>query len=172
MTTHEMNEKLEEGECGEKFLDRYFRGRGYVVKPTPPLIHRILKVDRIITKKNGIRYLYEYKTDYVAGKNREHIAVEKISVDTTGELGWAYTSCADVLVTLVPPDEILFAWMLAIKKRVNQKQMDGYKTTDVHNKNNKTGAQWKSVCWLVPIPEYKDKFCYKVVTLGAKKTPE
>ena len=65
-------------------------------------------IDRHFThRKSGAGYLVEYKADSKAGRTNNAF-VETVSVDSTGKLGWAFTSRADVLIYLVTHPETIY----------------------------------------------------------------
>lgn len=103
-TIFRFDKQLAEGEDGERVLDEHF-GAKYDIIPVPMELQK-LGIDRIFQdRETGMRWSVEYKTDARAG-DTNNLFVETVSVDATGKLGWAYTSCAQVVVVYTPPSHI------------------------------------------------------------------
>lgn len=97
---YDFNEQKQRGEISERYLDEYF-SRWYDIRPATTMQQR-QGIDRHFTRRdNGETSTIEYKTDYAAA-NTGNAFMELISVDCRYVVGWAYSSCADYLLYLVP----------------------------------------------------------------------
>jgi len=76
-------------------------------------------IDGIVTcRKTNRQWSVEVKSDSRAAETG-NIFVETVSVDVTGQPGWAYTSLAQVLFYYIPPLNIAYvAYMTKIKELV------------------------------------------------------
>lgn len=99
-TVYDFAEQKQRGESSERYLDKYF-SRWYEIQPATALEQR-QGIDRHFTRRpNGQSTPVEYKTDYAAA-NTGNAFLELISVDCRFVVGWAYSSCAEYLMYLVP----------------------------------------------------------------------
>ena len=98
--TYDFRQQKVVGQHAEAYLDSYF-SRWYVIMPATPMQQR-QGIDRHFTRKDtGASHTVEYKTDHTASATGNAF-VELISVDCRFVVGWAYSSCADYLIYLVP----------------------------------------------------------------------
>lgn len=92
-------------------LDGYFSSK-YKILPVSMDMQR-LGIDRIFEDRTtGMRWAVEYKTDDAA-ETTNNVFVETVSVDTQNKLGWALTSCAQILVYYIPPRHMAYTFSLA-----------------------------------------------------------
>lgn len=99
-TVYDFKEQKKRGESSERYLDKYF-SRWYDIQPASPLEQR-QGIDRFFARRPGGQPTpVEYKTDYAAAKTGNAF-LELISVDCRFVVGWAYSSCAEYLMYLVP----------------------------------------------------------------------
>lgn len=101
-TVYDFKEQKQRGESSEHYLDSYF-SRWYDIQPATALEQR-QGIDRHFTR-DGSTKTVEYKTDYAAAKTGNAF-MELISVDCRFVVGWAYSSCAEYLMYLVPGNAI------------------------------------------------------------------
>lgn len=96
---YDFDEQKQVGENSERYLDEYF-SRWYDIQKATPRQQR-QGIDRIFAKAGGETLTVEYKTDQAAARTGKAF-VELIIVDCRFVVGWAYSSCADYLIYLVP----------------------------------------------------------------------
>lgn len=96
---YDFNEQKKSGAYGESYLDDFF-SRWYAITPASPMQQR-QGIDRHFTRRGGESMTIEYKTDWSAARTGNAF-IELISVDCRYVVGWAYSSCADYLLYLVP----------------------------------------------------------------------
>lgn len=81
----------------EKFLDDFFRRRGYTIRRATPHEERVLCLGDRKFSKNDRELWVEYKSGiqtYYTG----NIFLETVSVDATNKPGWVYTCKADFIL--------------------------------------------------------------------------
>ena len=100
---YDFNERKQVGAYGERYLDDFF-SRWYAITPASPMQQR-QGIDRIFTRRGGESTTVEYKTDMAAARTGNAF-MELISVDCRFVVGWAYSSCADLLLYYVPGQTI------------------------------------------------------------------
>lgn len=103
MVAYDFDTQKQAGEISERYLDEHF-ARWYNIQQATPVQQR-QGIDRIFTKPSGETLAIEYKTDWAAARTGNAF-LELISVDCRFVVGWAYSSCADVLIYLVPASAI------------------------------------------------------------------
>jgi hypothetical protein len=107
MSVYDFDQQMQQGDEGASFLDAFFAGKGYAIRPATRDEQR-RGVDRIFTNpKTGDDSKVEYKTDRAAARTGNAF-IETVSVDSAGKMGWALTSEADILVYYVPPDGLIY----------------------------------------------------------------
>jgi len=124
-------DKLKEGQAGERFLDGYFE-RWFNITPATATQQR-RGIDRIFNDRTRDRTLrIEYKTDKTAARTHNAF-VEVVSVDTENKPGWAYTSQADYLMYYIPGDDIVYVIRFDILREQLPRWADEYETRHVKN---------------------------------------
>lgn len=84
------------GEAVADYLDRFFRARGWEIKPTTRHEERVLHLgDRHYTRSDE-HYLVEYKSGLQTAATG-NVFLETVSVDSRSVPGWVYTCRADYL---------------------------------------------------------------------------
>jgi hypothetical protein len=107
MYVYDFDQQMRQGDEGADFLDAFFAGKGYAIRPATRDEQR-QGVDRIFTSpRTGSISRVEYKTDRAAARTGNAF-IETVSVDAAGKMGWALTSQADILVYYVPPDRRIY----------------------------------------------------------------
>jgi len=96
--------QLEKGELQEKRLDVFF-SKWYTIRKTSRQMQRA-GIDRVY-RRNGKETRIEYKSDWTASKTG-NVFIETVSVDSENKPGWAYTSRADILIYLLPDDDLVY----------------------------------------------------------------
>lgn len=97
---YDFTEQKKSGASGERYLDDFF-SRWYAITPATEAQQR-QGIDRHFTQRaSGNISTVEYKTDWTAA-HTGNAFIELISVDCRFVVGWAYSSCADILLYLVP----------------------------------------------------------------------
>lgn len=97
--TYDFDTQKALGKQGERILDRLL-AQWYDIEQLPLDIERQAGADRLFIRPDGSQVLVEYKTDYMAHETG-NLVIETVSVDTFGVDGWAVSSHAEMLVTLV-----------------------------------------------------------------------
>lgn len=103
MTAYDFTEQKQSGAYGERYLDDFF-SRWYAITPATEAQQR-QGIDRHFTRRDNGTLTIEYKTDWSAARTGNAF-IELISVDCRFVVGWAYSSCADILLYLVPATAI------------------------------------------------------------------
>lgn len=106
VNTYDFNTQLIKGESKEGVLDTFY-SRLFHVRKVDMSMQRI-GIDRLfVSRRNGSVYSVEYKAD---GRTSEtgNVFIETVSVDVSNKLGWAYTSCAQVLLYFVPQNGVVY----------------------------------------------------------------
>lgn len=116
---HIFGESLAIGLAYEEILDKFY-GQGYTINHVGYSL-QLLGIDRIwLHRKSRKRYSVEYKSDIKAGET-DNIFIETLSNEVTGQLGWAYTSCAQLLITFIPAKDYAYrATMIAVKYHLDE----------------------------------------------------
>jgi hypothetical protein len=159
MSTEEysMSNQMEKGEKGEKELDEYY-SQWFYSRPVSMNAQRS-GIDRAWTSKNTKhRYSVEYKSDDRAATSG-NVFIETVSVDKNDKPGWAYSSCAQLLIYYIPPLKKAIRYsMLTLKFHVE----DWVNTYPEHKIPN---DGYYTVGTVVPIEEF-EKYCWTVDNLG------
>jgi len=153
---HRWQESLESGLKDETVLDGYFK-QWYDIAPASETQQRD-GIDRIFTcRETGRRFTVEYKADGVAVRTGNAF-VETWSVAEDDRRGWAYTSCAQMLIYFVPQSGAVYmASMLQIKEMLKEWAAT-YKEKSVKN-SGKNGNPYTTKGLPVPLPEFA-KCCF------------
>lgn len=116
---HLFKDKLDEGEKYERELDRYY-SKWFKIESVN-LATQKMGIDRIfINKSDDTRWTIEYKSDTKASTTGNAF-VETISVNTTKKPGWAYSSCAQLLLYYLPLDgKVIRLTMYAVKNLITE----------------------------------------------------
>lgn len=133
---YDFESKFEDGQKYEAELDHFF-SKWYDIRPVGRELQR-LGIDRIFTAKDtGERYSVEYKSDEKTF-HTGNVFVETVSVDTQNKLGWALTSCAQLIVYFVPQlRKVYITQTVKIKRKVREWKAV-YKILPVPNRTYKT----------------------------------
>jgi hypothetical protein len=154
-TSYGFEEQLTKGEKREKELDEFF-SRVFVIDKVD-MSSQKAGIDRIWTDPKGYRYSVEYKSDEKTAFTGNAF-VETISVDRSGKPGWAYSSCAQVLVYYVPSWHKAYCiTMLTIKHKL-QEWCNTYSTAPALNR------EYNTVGLLIPMSEF-EKYCFRIFTV-------
>ena len=112
-------------------------------------------IDYFVTNLDGLVFSVEIKADFVAGRTG-NIFVETWSNVATKKRGWAFTSCAQILLYGVPEMNVLYkVEMLAFKYALSEWSML-YPEKEVQNNG------WIARGLLVPIDSLFDLNCTEV----------
>jgi hypothetical protein len=107
MAVYDFDHQMRQGDQAAEFLDEFFRGKGYSIRPATREEQRA-GIDRaFISPKDGKSWLVEYKADSAAGRTGNAF-IETVSVDAAGKMGWALTAKADILVYYIPPTGVIY----------------------------------------------------------------
>ena len=149
---YEFENQLAIGEQDEQELDRFF-SVDYEVEPVSMEFQRH-GIDRLFTRRDiGTRWSVEYKADYTAARTGNGF-IETISVDTAGKKGWAYTSCAQILVYYIPPFKQFHVFQMADIKFALDAWLDVYPVKKVQN-GKRGRAEYCTHGVIVPLSEMK-----------------
>lgn len=147
--SYDMREQLDLSRLRDSEIDKHFSDK-WGIEPVGRLFERI-GVDRIWTHKmTGRRWSVEYKHDTLAHKTG-NVFVETTSVDTADVKGWAYTSCAQVLVYYVVSGEYAFVIRMAEIERRLAVWEQFYETKSASTLNKGTGKTYKTYGVCVPL---------------------
>lgn len=151
---YEFDEQLDKGHGYETRLDKYF-SKWYSVHPIEEQAVQRMGIDRRFTGPTGAVYSVEYKTDERAGETG-NVFIETVSVDTENKLGWAYTSCAQILAYYIPALQTIYlAYMTSVKESVRQWN-DIYPIRRIPNRG------YHTIGLLVPIPIFEG-ICFRTL---------
>jgi hypothetical protein len=154
MCMYEFDEQLDKGHGYETRLDKYF-SRWYSVHPIEDMAVQRMGIDRRFTGPTGAAYSVEYKTDERAGETG-NVFIETVSVDCDNKLGWAYTSCAQILAYYIPLlQKIYLAYMTNVKDSVK-----GW--SEVYPIRRIPNRGYYTIGLLVPIHEF-ERICFRVL---------
>lgn len=104
---YDMKEQLELSRLRDSEIDKHFMDKWRISKEVPRGLER-LGVDRVwVHRETGRRWTVEYKHDTIAHRTKR-VFIETVSVEEAGVKGWAYTSCARILVYYVVGGEYAF----------------------------------------------------------------
>lgn len=144
----------------EKYLDSFFRYRGWSIKKTSYRQHRILHLGDRVFSKEGKRYFVEYKSG-IQTFYTGNIFLETVSVDRAGKPGWVYTCKADYLfyatllnemILVFEPDKLRLVidqlGRVFQEKSTNHQQNKGYNTSGI----------------LVPLEYAKNNLASKIIS--------
>lgn len=151
---YDFSEQLALSRVRDAELDKHFASDWKISRELPRHFER-LGIDRVwVHRKSGRRWTVEYKHDTIAHRTRNAF-VETVSVegDNGGEkkLGWAYTSCAQVLVYYVVGGEYaLVLRMSDIENRLPCWEAQ-YNTRTTTTLDKRTGESYRTSGLLVPI---------------------
>jgi hypothetical protein len=107
MAVYDFDNQMRQGDQAAEFLDTFFRGKGYTIRPATRDEQRA-GIDRVFTSpKDGKVSLVEYKADSAAARTGNAF-IETISVDAAGKMGWALTAKSDILVYFIPPTGVIY----------------------------------------------------------------
>ena len=104
--TYDLKAQLSLSRVRDKEIDKHFADKWHIQTVSRDLERA--GIDRIWThRETGRRWSVEYKHDTLAHKTGR-VFVETASVVEAGKKGWAYTSCARVVVYYVVAGEYAF----------------------------------------------------------------
>jgi len=147
MSTFTFSEQLEKGEIYETTLDEFY-SQWFQIKHVS-LAAQKMGIDRVFTSiVDGTKYTVEYKGDERASRSGNAF-VETMSVDTSGKKGWAYTSCAQVLVYFIVKEKYVIRFDMNTIKLYVKEWTKKYCSGKADNLNYNTYG----VC--VPLTEFK-----------------
>jgi hypothetical protein len=151
---HTFDKSFEDARLYEAELDKFF-GQSYEITKATRAEER-KGIDRFFRHlASKVAYSVEYKTDHKTAETG-NVFVEAMSVDTAGKLGWAYTSCAQVLVYFVPQLETAFrADMTAVKRALDNWSV--YPERPAWNRS-RSGEYYRTLGYLVPLGVFR-KVC-------------
>jgi len=133
---YDFDKQYQVGEEGEQVLDKFFRTRFYIKNASSTDQHN--GTDRFfVSTSTGKRYSVEYKTDALAASTG-NVFIETVSVDTSETRGWAYTSCAQVLIYYIPPEALAYMVPMMDIKRLIRDWEDRFTTKCVPNNGYNT----------------------------------
>jgi hypothetical protein len=131
--TYQFAAQLAEGESYETQIDAFFRSNFNVQISAVDRTTQRRGIDRVwYDVKDDRTWTVEYKADSLAGKTGNAF-IETISVDTTGKLGWAYTSQASLLVYLVTEPQTVYVISMARLRRCLPRWRAAYPTRQAAN---------------------------------------
>jgi hypothetical protein len=131
---YEFGKQLGKGEAAERFLDAHY-SRFFSIKKASRDEQR-QGIDRFF-EKEGESWPIEYKADWTASRTGNAF-VETVSVDTTGKLGWAYTSSAKWLLYFLPDDGLVYVVEMTKLKGCLEGWKEKCKTVTVQNRTYST----------------------------------
>ena len=153
-TPYKFKDSLEDGEDHEKVLDEYYN-KWYSINSVSMLAQKA-GIDRTWTNRSdGFRYSVEYKADTTAGRTGNAF-IETVSNDATGKKGWAYTSCAQILIYYIPPMKKAYRMTVITLKHMTREWKETY--TYVQTIPNEG---YNTLGLLVPLSEF-EKYCYSI----------
>jgi len=141
------SEQLAKGEGYETVLDKYY-GQWFSIQSVSMSAQK-MGIDKVYTNiMNGCKYTIEYKADEKTAKTN-NVFVETVSVDTTNKPGWAYTSCAQILVYYLPQMGIAVRHTMTNIKALLKDWLKKYPKVPCQNNGYKTWGV------LVPLSEFE-----------------
>jgi len=156
-TLYKFETQLSTGEKYEKELDAFY-DHWYTIQNISKKAQRA-GIDRVWTsRRSGFRYSVEYKSDITAAST-EKVFIETISADTENKLGWAYTSCAQLLIYFIPPLKLAYQVNVLTMKHYLELWMDTYPKRYIQNEG------YQTVGLLMPLEDFR-RYCFKVDDLN------
>ena len=150
MSPYDFDDKLREGQDGERILDEYF-SQWFDITPATRAGQRA-GYDRVYRlRSTGERWCVEYKTDKRASETGNAF-VETVSVRKDGAKdvpGWAYKSHADRLLYYIPGDELVYLFSFDALRAELPRWASTYPTRDIPNKG------YVTVGLHVPLDEFE-----------------
>ena len=124
------------GKQGEQILDDWLSFKYQIIDVSHILQYQTSGIDRLLIHPSGFTLSVEYKFDKAAARTG-NLFFETTSVDTTGILGWGWSSQADYWIFLVPDNDIyivkpsdfrLLVWQKREQLKEKHIQNCGYRT--------------------------------------------
>lgn len=145
-----MGEQLKLSRLRDREIDKHFADKWRISKELPRGLEK-LGIDRIwIHRETGRRWSVEYKHDTIAHRT-ENGFVETVSVVEANKLGWAYTSCAQMLIYYVVEGEYAFVLRMEdVERRVDLWRIQ-YPEKDTTTVDKSTGESYRTRGVLVPL---------------------
>lgn len=159
---YDMKDQLEASRLRDAEIDKHFADKWHVSKELPRT-HERLGYDRVwVHRESGRRWTVEYKHDTWTHKTG-NVFIETESVEGEKK-GWAYTSCARVLVYYVVYGEYAFVVRMdEIERRLDVwEKLYESKTTTTYDK--KSGETYNTVGICVPVFVFRS-ICDAVVPI-------
>lgn len=129
--------QLNRGENYECVLDEYFSKKLKVEKVS--MSAQKSGIDRVFTTcgKSKYRYSVEYKSDELT-KKTGNVFIETVSVDKDEKPGWAYSSCAQMLIYYTVGMNKVYAIPMLTLKNLVPLWVEKYEEKPVQNNGYKT----------------------------------
>lgn len=147
------------------FLDKFFRGRGWVIEGTTPHEERVLCIGDKKFRRDGKLYNVEYKSG-IQTFYTGNVFLETVSVDSENKPGWVYTCKADFIAY----GALLNGKILIFLPSKLRDCIEGLKTkfpTKKTNKGQNTGYDTHGV--IVPLAYAEKHLAAKVLRIEAVK---
>jgi len=161
MSAYDFKTQLSIGEQYETLLDNHY-SQWYDIFSLSMQAQKA-GIDRIwVNKNNGFRYSVEYKSDRTASTTG-NVFIETMSVDKTNKLGWAYTSCSQILVYYLPFEHTAYHITTLTIKNMVEKWERNYSSRSIPN------GDYSTIGILVPINVFKNE-CYNIHQLNKDTT--
>lgn len=157
---HKWETTFTRGTHYEEELDSIF-ARWYEIEPVSQA-DQSAGIDRVFTSPDGREFTIEYKSDSRAAETGNAF-IETLSVSTTGRLGWAYTSRAQVLVYYVPELSIAYLVNMVDVKR----SLTGWRGACREASAQNEGYEARGL--LVPLLELA-RVAFEVLDVGVSRT--
>jgi len=147
-TVYKFKDSLEDGEKHEKVLDDYY-SQWFYIQPVSFAAQKS-GIDRTWTNiSDNFRYSVEYKADSTAA-NTGNAFIETISVDTTNTMGWAYTSCSQLMIYYIPPLKKAYRCAILSLKHLLRGWIKKYGTVSIPNEG------YNTIGIIVPLEEFQN----------------
>ena len=139
--------QLAKSKGDEHELDRLFSS-WYQVEEIPLELEKAHDIDRLFIRPDGSQVSVEYKVDYKSDTTG-NLAIELVSNDVVGTLGWAYSTKADMLVFYRSGDGEVIAVRTSMLRAMLPSLTAKYHKVYARNKS------YRSVCLIIPTWEVK-----------------
>ncbi len=150
---YDMQEQLRLSRLRDSEIDKHLSDDWRISGEVPREMER-LGVDRVwVHRKTGRRHTAEYKHDTLAHKTNRAF-VETWSVERK-KRGWAYTSCAQILVYYVVGGEYAFVCRMEDIERRLPFWEAHYPTKHATTFDRRTGESYRTVGVCVPLPVFR-----------------